>query len=208
MKIRKLVLIPVFFLSMFGCVPEEEEMIVESCEGFDFTIPARDWMLLLPGPDYVFRSGEKTRKVISEYRISEPFLVSTDPDRIRAGESRCHGLYSSNHWTEDHTVYIFNEVGYGKSSGLGHMNVGFQQMMFSLEIVNDTLVGKRINYTVDDPEDYLFKNYSSLVLNGKNYDKVFKISQSNPNTQPQEIYLASRLGLVAFVMKDSLWIVD
>jgi hypothetical protein len=87
------------------------------------------------------------------------------------------------------------------------MEVYFQQMGFSMDIVNDTLVGKRINSTAADSEEYLYENFPSLVIEGKQYNNVFKISQSNPANQPQEIYLVKRLGLVAFNMKDSLWIV-
>jgi hypothetical protein len=60
---------------------------------------------------------------------------------------------------------------------------------------------------VDDSEEYLYENFPSLVIDGKQYNNVFKISQFNPKNQPQEIYLVKRLGLVAFTMKDSLWIV-
>ena len=190
-----------------ACVPEEEELFYESCEGFDFSMPARDWMLLTPGPDYTFQSGEKTRKVISQYTISEPFTVESDPVLVQQGESKCYGLYQSYYRTEDHWVTFSNNVGYGKTSGLGFMDIYFQQMGFGLDIVNDTLVGKRINPTVDDSEEYLYENFQSLVIDGKQYNNVFKISQSNPENQPQEIYLVKRLGLVAFTMKDSLWIV-
>lgn len=190
-----------------ACVPEEEELFYESCEGFDFSIPARDWILLAPGPNYTIRSGEKTRKVISQYTITEPFSVESDPVLVQQGESECYGLYQSNYRTEDGRVSFSNTVGYGKTSGLRFMDVYFQQMGFRMDIVNDTLVGKRINPTVDDSEEYLYENFPSLVIDGKQYNKVFKISQFNPKNQPQEIYLVKRLGLVAFTMKDSLWIV-
>ncbi|GAA0880097.1 hypothetical protein GCM10009119_30670 [Algoriphagus jejuensis] len=193
--------------STLACVPEEEEFFYESCEGFDFSIPARDWMLLAPGPNYTIRSGEKIKKVISDYTISEPFTVESDPNTVMEGKSNCYGLYQSNYRTEDGMVTFSNKVGYGKTSGLGYMDVYFQQMGFRMDIVNDTLVGKRINPTVDDSGDYLYENFPSLVIEGKQYQNVFKISQFNPNTQPQEIYLVKRSGLVAFTMKDSLWIV-
>lgn len=203
----------VFSLTIFlltcslACVPEEEELFYESCEGFDFSIPARDWMLLLPGPIYNIRSGEKTRKVISEYTITEPFTLESDPVLVQEGGSQCYGLYQSYYRTEDGWATFSNKVGYGKTSGLGFMDIYFQQMGFRLDIVNDTLVGKRINPTVDDSEEYLYENFPSLVIDGKQYNNVFKISQFNPKNQPQEIYLVKRLGLVAFTMKDSLWIV-
>ena len=203
----------IFSLAIFlltcnlACVPEEEELFYESCEGFDFSIPARDWMLLTPGPNYFFRSGEKTRKVISQYTITEPFTVESDPILVKQGESKCYGLYQSYYRTEDGMVTFSNKVGYGKTTRSGFMEVYFQQMGFRMDIVNDTLVGKRINPTVDDSEEYLYENLPSLVIDGKRYNNVFKISQFNPKNQPQEIYLVKRLGLVAFTMKDSLWIV-
>ena len=203
----------IFLLAIFlltcslACVPEEEELFYESCEGFDFSIPSRDWMLLTPGPNYFFQSGEKTRKVISDYTITEPFAIESDPILVQQGGSECYGLYQSYYRTEDGWASFSNKVGYGKASRSGFMEVYFQQMGFSMDIVNDTLVGKRINSTAADSEEYLYENFPSLVIEGKQYNNVFKISQSNPANQPQEIYLVKRLGLVAFTMKDSLWIV-
>ncbi|SDA43735.1 hypothetical protein SAMN03080617_00450 [Algoriphagus alkaliphilus] len=190
-----------------ACVPEEEELFYESCEGFDFTIPARDWMLLVPGVNYTIQSGEKTRKVISDYTITEPFTIESNPVLVQQGERQCYGLYQSYYRTEDGWATFSNKVGYGKTSGLGFMDIYFQQMGFRLDIVNETLVGKRINPTVDDSEEYLYENFPSLVIDGKQFNNVFKISQFNPKNQPQEIYLVKRLGLVAFTMRDSLWIV-
>ena len=201
-----------FFLSFLigsaGCVPEEEELFYESCEGFDFTIPARDWMLLTPGPDYTFRNGDKVRKIISTYTITEPFTIASDPELVKLGQSKCYGLYQSNYRTEDGSVSFSNKVGYGKTSGLGFMDVYFLQMGFRLDIVNDTLVGKRINSTVDDTQEYLYQNFKSLQIGGKQYNNVFKISQSSSAARPQEIYLVKRLGLVAYTMRDSLWVVE
>ncbi|MFN3758120.1 MAG: hypothetical protein ACK4SF_02805 [Algoriphagus aquaeductus] len=208
MRTRSLPLILSLLLGVMGCVPEEEELFYESCEGFDFTIQARDWMLLTPGPDYTIRSGEKTRKIISQFTITEPFTVESDRDLVMQGQSKCYGLYQSNYRTEDGLVTFSNKVGYGKTSGLGFMEVYFLQMGFRLDIVNDTLVGKRINQTVDDTQDYLYQNFPSLQIGGKQYNNVFKISQSNPAARPQEIYLVKRLGLVAFTLKDSLWVVE
>jgi len=207
MKTRCLLLILSLTISM-ACVPEEEERFYESCEGFDFTIPARDWMLLTPGPEYSLRSGEKTRKIISQYTITEPFTVESDPVLVQQGESKCYGLYQSNYRTEDGWVSFSNKVGYGKTSGLGFMDVYFLQMGFRLDIVNDTLVGKRINATVNDMQEYHYQNFQSLAIGGKQYNNVFKISQSNPGGRPQEIYLVKRFGLVAFTLRDSLWVVE
>lgn len=207
MKTRCLFLILSITISM-ACVPEEEELFYESCEGFDFTIPARDWMLLTPGPEYSLRSGEKTRKIISQYTITEPFTVESDPVLVQQGESKCYGLYQSNYRTEDGWVSFSNKVGYGKTSGLGFMDVYFLQMGFRLDIVNDTLVGKRINATVNDMQEYHYQNFQSLAIGGKQYNNVFKISQSNPGGRPQEIYLVKRFGLVAFTLRDSLWVVE
>ncbi len=197
-----------FLIGSAGCVPEEEELFYESCEGFDFTIPARDWMLLTPGPNYTFRNGDKVRKIISTYTISEPFTIASEPELVKLGQSKCYGLYQSNYRTEDGSVSFSNKVGYGKTSGLGFMDVYFLQMGFRLDIVNDTLVGKRINSTVDDTQDYLYQNFKSLLISGKQYNNVFKISQSSPGARPQEIYLVRRLGLVAYTMRDSLWVVE
>ncbi|GMQ27561.1 hypothetical protein [Algoriphagus confluentis] len=208
MKIRSFFFASLVSLSLISCQPEEEELFYESCEGFDFSIPARDWMLLTPGPEYSVRSGQKTRKIESNYTITEPYTVESDPEQVQLGQSRCGGVYLATHRAEDHAFSFSNKVGYGKTSGLGLMEVYFLQMGFRMEIVNDTLVGKRINPTVEDSEDYLYENFPTLRIGEKQYNNVFKISQFNPSAQPQEIYLAKRLGLVAFTMRDSLWIIE
>jgi hypothetical protein len=79
-------------------------------------------------------------------------------------------------------------------------------MGFEMRVENDTLTGSRIQSSKDDFEEYQYKNFSSVSLDGKQYNQVLRVSQSNPNVQPQEIYLAKSLGLVAFVKNDSLWV--
>ena len=81
-------------------------------------------------------------------------------------------------------------------------------MSFDLRVLNDTLTGSRTRHSKDDFEEYQSKNFSSLILDGKQYNQVLRVSQSNSSVQPQEIYRAKSLGLVAFVKNDSLWVRD
>lgn len=209
MKSLTLVVTCIFTIGTLGCIRNEEEWVVQSCEGFDFTIPERDWILLLPGINYSFSSGDKTLKFNSKYNISEPYTYGYDLNSVTESQgNKCNGLYESTHVAGDASFGISNTIGYNKSTGVGYMNVGLQRMSMEIKILNDTLSGRRTNYTPEDPDDYLFENISSLTLRDKQYSNVFKISHFNPNTQPQEIYLAKREGLVAYVKNDSLWVRD
>lgn len=209
MKSLTLVAACIFILSSVGCIRTEEELVIQSCVGFDFGIPERDWILLLPGIDYSFSSGEKTLKFTGKYIISEPYTYGYDRNSVTESQvNNCNGYYQSTHISEDRSLIIYNAIGYNKSMGIGYMNVGFRRMGMELEILNDTLTGRRTNPTQEDPYDYLFERISFLTLGEKQFNQVVRISQSNPNPQTDEIYLAKREGLVAFVTNDSLWVRD
>lgn len=182
-------------------------ILVRSCGGFDFTVPERDWISFPPGIDYSFNSGEKTIEIISKYTISEPFELPYNPNELSEGEvPNCLATFKSLHTWENSPLLISDDIAYLHPEENLFMKMGFGGMYMDLKILNDTLSGVRISATSIDPDEFQFQNFSSLSLDGKQFLNVFKISHSNPNKRPQEIYHAKRLGLVAFVDKDSLWV--
>lgn len=209
MKSLTLGLTCIFFISTIGCVEPEEVILVRSCGGFDFTVPERDWISFPPSIDYSFSSGEKTIEIVSEYTISEPFDLRYDPNELSEDEvPNCLATFKSLHFWENSPLLISDDIAYLHPEGNLFMKLKFGGMYMDLKIINDTLTGVRITATSEDPDKFQFQNLSSLSLDGKQFFNVFKISHSNPTIRPQEIYLAKRLGLVAFVDKDSLWVRD
>lgn len=201
----------VLFLGLTGCFSEKDKLVVKNCEAFDFSIPESNWILFPQGKSYSFRSGDKKLKLNSEYNISEPYILEYEKRSFLAffphGEARdCSANFSSSHTTENRSLVILNTIGYQNSKENPSISVLFDTTAVQIRIVNDTLVGNRTKHTKWDFEDYKYKNFNSLTLGGIAYNNVFKISQVNPNIEPQEIYLAKRLGLIAFVKNDSLWV--
>jgi len=208
MKTLTLVVTCIFFVSTIGCVEPEEVLLVRSCGGFDFTVPERDWIAFPPGIEYSFSSAEKKIEIISKYTISEPFDLRYDPNELSVGEEpNCLATFKSGHSWENSPLLISDDIAYLHPKGNLFMKLKFGGMYVDLKILNDTLTGVRITNTTE-ADEFEFQNFSSLSLDGKQFFNVFKISHSNPNIRPKEIYLAKRLGLVAFVDKDSLWVRD
>lgn len=198
----------IIILITIGCVEPEEVLLVRSCGGFDFTVPERDWIAFPPGIEYSFSSGEKKIEIISEYKISEPFDLPYNPNELSEGEvPNCLATFKSRHTWEKSPISISDDIAYLHPDGILFMKMGFGGMYMDLKILNDTLTGVQITNTTEVNE-FQFQNFSSLSLDGKQFFNLFKISHSNPNIRPKEIYLAKRLGLVAFVDKDSLWVRD
>jgi hypothetical protein len=184
--------------------------VVKNCEAFDFSIPETNWILFPKGRDYSFRSGDQTLELIAEYQITEPYILEYERPKIFSfpdGQVRnCLSSFRSTHYTKDQSIRIFNSIGYSNPEEKISVNIILNQMGFEMRVENDTLTGSRIQSSKDDFEEYQFKTFSSLILDGKQNNQVLRVSQSNPTVQPQEIYLAKSLGLVAFVKNDSLWV--
>lgn len=196
------------FLGAIGCVEPEEVILVRSCGGFDFTVPERDWISFPPGIDYSFSSGEKTIEIVSEYTISEPYDLPYNPNELSEGEvPNCLATFKSRHTWENSPISVSDDIAYLHPKGNLFMKLSFGGMYMDLKILNDTLTGVRITNTTE-ADEFQFQNFSSLSLDDKQFFNVFKISHSNPNIRPREIYLAKRLGLAAFVDKDTLWVRD
>ncbi|MDI1322111.1 MAG: hypothetical protein PSV36_05145 [Algoriphagus sp.] len=211
MKSVKLLAACIFIIGIVGCIPAEDKLVVRSCEAFDFGIQETNWILFPQGRDYSFRSGDQTFELISEYQITEPYILEYERPAIFAffpdGIARnCYSSFGSTHYTKDQSLKIYNSIGYSNPEEKITINIFLDRMSFELLMVNDTLTGSRTRHSKDDFEEYQYKNFSSLSLDGKQYNQVLRVSQSNPNVQPQEIYLAKSLGLVAFVKNDSLWV--
>jgi hypothetical protein len=203
----------IFLLGLSGCYYEKDKLVVKNCEAFDFSIPETNWILLPQGRDYSFRNGDQTLELIAEYQITEPYILEYERPKIFSffpdGQVRnCLSSFGSTHFTKDQSLKIFNSIGYNNPEEKIYINVILNQMSFALTVENDTLTGSRTRHSKDDYEEYQYKNFNSLILDGKQYNQVLRVSQSNPNAQPQEIYLAKSLGLVAFVKNDSLWVRD
>ena len=206
----KLLAACIFIFGIVGCIPAEDKLVVRSCEGFDFGIQETNWILFPQGRDYSFKSGDQTLELLSEYSITEPYILEYERPKIFSfpdGQVRnCLSSFMSTHYTKDQSIRIFNSIGYSNPEEKISVNIILNQMSFDLRVLNDTLTGSRTRHSKDDFEEYQSKNFSSLSLDGKQYNQVLRVSQSNPNVQPQEIYLAKSLGLVAFVKNDSLWV--
>lgn len=202
----------IFLLGLSGCYYEKDKLVVKNCEAFDFSIPETNWILFPQGRDYSFRNGDQTLELISEYSITEPYIIEYERPKIFSfpnGQVRnCLSSFGSTHYTKDQSLKIFNSIGYNNPEEKIYINIILNQMSFVLRMGNDTLTGSRTRHSKDDFEEYNYKNFSSLILDEKQYNQVLRVSQSNSNVQPQEIYLAKRLGLVAFVKNDTLWVRD
>lgn len=207
MKSLTFALICIFLISG-GCVEPEEELVYATCPEFNFANPARDWIMLLPGPDYVLRSGGKTRKINSTYSLSEPYVISAKPNSIEELQDRCGGQYSSRHVAGDGFLYMSNDVHSSSTLPWGNMVVLIQGLGFELSLINDTLTAKRWNTTLEKPDKHFYQNIPNLKIGEKEYAEVFKITQLDSATQPKEIYLAKRQGLVGLTISDSLWVVE
>lgn len=213
MKSVKLLVGCIFILGFGGCISDEDKLVVKSCEAFDFSIQETKWILFPQGRDYSFRSDVQTFELISEYEITEPYILEYKRPAIFAffpdGIARtCYSSFGSTHYTINQSLKIYNSIGYRNPEEKIYINIILDRMSFVLWVENDTLTGSRTRHSKDDFEEYQYKNFSSLSLDGKQYNQVLRVRQSNPNVQPQEIYLAKRLGLVAFVKNDTLWVRD
>ncbi len=202
----------IFLLGLSGCYYEKYKLVVKNCEAFDFSIQETKWILFPQGRDYSFRNGDQTFELISEYEITEPYILEYERPKIFSfpdGQVRnCLSSFGSTHYTKDQSLNIYNSIGYSNPEEKIYINIILDRMSFVLWVENDTLIGSRTRHSKDDFEEYQYKNFSSLSLDGKQYNQVLRVSQSNPNVQPQEIYVAKSLGLVAFVKNDSLWVRD
>ncbi|TNF39912.1 MAG: hypothetical protein EP311_09900 [Cytophagales bacterium] len=198
-------------LGLSGCFPEKDKLVVKNCEAFDFSIPESNWILFPQGRSYSFRSGDSILRLNSEYNITEEYTLEYERRSFFAfyphGQAQdCSASFSSSQITEDGALVILNSIGYQKNKENPSIHLLFDSTAVQIKIVNDTLVGNRTRSTKWDFEELKYENISSLTLGGITYTDVFKISQVNPEVEPQEIYLAKRLGLIAFVKNDSLWI--
>lgn len=205
------VLVSIFLLAFSGCISEKDELVVKNCEAFDFSIQESNWILFPQGRSYSFRSGDQILRLYSEYNISESYTLEYERRSIFAlfpdGQVRdCFASYTSNHTTEDRTLVIFNTIGYQNSKEQPSISVLFDSTAVQMRIVNDTLVGNRTHHTKWDFQELTYENINALTLGGIVYNDIFKISQANPDVEPQEIFIAKHLGLVAFVKNDSLWV--
>lgn len=77
-------------------------------------------------------------------------------------------------------------------------------MGFTMQILNDTLVVSGISSYSNDSQPYGYHNLERVSLSGNIFDNALRITNPDPESQPQEIYLARTLDLVAFLKNDTL----
>lgn len=187
----------------------ETKLVTLNCEAFDFGVRESEWIILPQGTDYAFLGQGKTLNFTSDYSTTEAYTLQYER-RIRLipfpdGQVRdCSSSHNSFHESTDKNTVIWYTI--GNNGERVDMGMGFDDMAFSFEIVNDTITGGRTGFSDDDFEPYIFKNFSSLSLSGRNFENVVRITNQNTELQPRQIYLAKNLGLVAFEKNDTLWL--
>ena len=86
------------------------------------------------------------------------------------------------------------------------MNLRFDELSFTMEIENDTIVVDGNSFSDENFEPLLFQNFSSLSLANRNFQNVVTISNQITGSQPQKIYIAKDFGLFAYQKNDTLWL--
>lgn len=100
-----------FIFCSVGCIRDEDQLVVQSCEAFNFGIQESNWILFPEGNTYSFKSGDKIIEIASEYRISEPYTLEYERRPIFSlfpdGQVRnCFSYFESYHNSENRSLTI------------------------------------------------------------------------------------------------------
>jgi len=206
-------------LSSCSLLDDEPEIVTKNCETFDFGIPESEWIILPEGTEYTFEGEGKTVELASDYSTNEAYTIQYEKAGLRAlvpiglPNRDCFSFYNSFHNSIDSQTGIFDEeIGISFDIGIENngervdMFMGFDEIFFKLEIVNDTIAIDGGSFSGENFEPLLYQNFSSLSLSGSTFRNVVTITNPNTQSQPQKIYLAKDLGLFAFEKNDTLWL--
>ncbi len=196
---------------MAGCrIDDGPEIITLECSGFDFEIAQSEWIILPEGREYTFEGQGKTIELNSEYQISEPFTIEFDNPGLRAlipiglPNRECFSSYLSFHESNDGNTSFFNEIRNINNGELVFNSFAIDDLGFDLEIINDAISITRIGASNVASETLAFQTFQSLSLEGRVFENILQIT--NLDLQPDQIYIARNLGLVAFKKNDTLWL--
>ncbi|APQ17465.1 hypothetical protein [Maribacter hydrothermalis] len=99
---------------------------------------------------------------------------------------------------------FFNEVRNFNKGELVLNSFAIDDLRFDLEIINDSISVKSFESLNDGLESSIFQLFVTLSLEGKTYQNILQIT--NPVREPNQIFIARNLGLVAYNKNDTLWL--
>lgn len=192
-------------------IDDGPEIIMIECDAFDFTIAESEWIIFPEGPDYSFEGQGNNIQLTSEYQISEPFTIEFENPGLRAlipiglpRNTECFSSYRSFHESNDGNTSFFNDILNNNNGELIFSSFAIDDLLFDLEINNDSISGTRFNRSDEQLEPSAFQTFDSLPLEGRIFENVLRIT--NPDLEPRQIYISKNLGLVAFQRNDTLWL--
>lgn len=203
-----LLLFCIFLSSCFN--DDEPEIITIECDGFDFEIMESEWIIFPEGPEYSFEGQGKTIELISEYQISEPFTIEFESPGLRAlipiglPNRECFSSYLSYHESSDGNTSFFNDIRNINNGELVFSSFAVDDLGFDLEIIDSLISVARVGPSSEELKPSVVQTFDSLAIEGRIFENVLQIT--NPDQQPDQIYIARNLGLVGFKKNDTLWL--
>lgn len=197
---------------MSSCFNDDDgpDIVTLECDGFDFEIAESEWIIFPEGPEYSFQAQGNTFELISEYEISEPFTLEFERPGFSffpiGGNRECFSSFLSFHESNDGNIRFFNEIRNFNNGESVFSSFAVDDLSFFLEITDDSISVSRIGEMNDGFDPTIFATFDSLSLEDRNFENVLRITNPSPELQPEDIFIARNLGLIAFNRNDTLWL--